>query len=488
MRSRAPALPPTAQLASSNPRAWDEQWEIYFADSALAHAATPTWFLEDWHVQLRASNLSSYEPTERDNIIQHTRSFRNTLCGIQMDMTRIAAPYFVGQALQRRWMSATPQKRGELILAGLVYTCTVSTTLHQARSYCEREMDAEAHRRDGRLFIDLLEEIMVQNPTESGPGSPTYVSHAVWDALVADQQASTDKKLALTVILAERNMLIGESLLYCNRSFAGFVIYFTLCSFLKLPIPQLNSSKGRHKPVKAKYSVNPRLQDELRMAYGDEVAKGITKVAMENGKGICIQAKEVYAKGKQIYTHAANGAGIKWKEKSYTALRSECQKIDWKAGHKKECGKWLKLEDLTPSTAEQHSSQIGPPLDGFKRSGALICQVAKLNKLSPEYDYMIFLGYDCVYVSFPHPPIRAAFRACRNKALTTGDPTRDRAMLGQILEEFDFPEILLAVTEMEMLMHLDAGGRPPLIVDAGVSAAEWKAIPSAWVDVGIVPR
>ncbi|KAJ7633233.1 hypothetical protein FB45DRAFT_1058178 [Roridomyces roridus] len=158
-----------------------------------------------------------------------------------------------------------------------------------------------------------------------------------------------------------------------------------------------------------------------------------------------------------------------------------------------------------------NTPKIGPPVSGFKRSGALLFQVSQLNQLSPDYDYIILLEYDRVYVSFSHPPIRAAFCACRNKAMTTGDRravgmlahffllmyyhdprlqelgVKPGAMLGQMLTEFEFPDILRAANEMEQRMYLDEGQRPPLILDGGVSAAEWNAIPSTWLDVGIVP-
>ncbi|KAJ7633246.1 hypothetical protein FB45DRAFT_1027342 [Roridomyces roridus] len=481
-------MPPSIQLASSDPRAWDEKWAKLLAEYALKMPiGTPIFFFEAWNLQCMTSKFSTHTPEQRHHLIQHIRGIRKILAGTQLDMTRCAAPFFVGQELQRRWMSATPAKRGDLILAALVSTCSVYPALHDARHYCAKEMDVESHRQDGRLFLDLFQEMMVQNPTDNDPESPTYIAHPAWDAMAADQKAwtSTDKQFALTFILAERNMLIG------------FVVFFTLCSFLELPTPQLHSSKATHKPLK-------RIKDDsvdqatLRKLYGEEAAKGITKATRETNKGYCIQEKEMYATAKQV-CHSCqqpNDTTTKYPrcKRCWDTVQREvfdCQKVDWKAGHKKECGRWLQFEDLPLSTPEQHSSgsRIGPPLHGFKRSGALICQVSALNTLSSEKEYHIFLENDCVlYVSFPDPSIRAAFRACRDKALMTGDrravamlahflrfiycndpqPQGIRvdqaAIMKQIMDEYEFPELVVAVNEMEQQMYRDAARRPYVLL------------------------
>ncbi|KAJ7633227.1 hypothetical protein FB45DRAFT_1058174 [Roridomyces roridus] len=504
------AVPPSIQLASSDPRAWDEKWQKYFA---FIHAMLPpTLSLEAFHFQTMCATASKHGPKQYDGLLRHTRSVRQALCEIQLEMTRDAAPYFVGQdSLQRRWMSATPERRGDLILAALVYTCCAYDILHQARYYCEKELDVESHRRDSRLFLKLLEEMMVQNPTATAPDTPIYISHPVWDALAAEQQVTGHKELVLTSILADRNMLIG------------FVLCFTVRSLLDLPLPKINST-GAHKPVKPKSRVSRPMEDVLRGLYGDETAKGITKAARENEKADHIQRKEAHAKGKQVCQTCKepNETEIRyprckqcWDEvgREVTYCSSKCQKVDWKAGHKKECGRLLHLEDLATSAPEQQSvtPQIGPPLPGFKRSGTLIFQVSELNRLSPEYDYIIFLEYERVYVSFQHPSIRAAFRACRDKAMATGDRhavamlghflcsfhcddprlrmigVKPGSMMGQLLTEFDFPDIMDEVNKIERQMQSDGELRSPIILDAGVSAAEWKAMPSTWVDIGIVP-
>ncbi|KAJ7633238.1 hypothetical protein FB45DRAFT_914677 [Roridomyces roridus] len=450
------------------------------------------------------------DPKKRDAVIGYIRSMRKTLCDLQAQITHYAAPFFAGNNLQRRWMSATPAKRGEIILAGLVKACTATASMHMARWYCEKELRVESHRQNGCLFLDLLEEMMVQNPTAGSPNMPTYISNPVWDAIVAQQasNATIPAKTALKSHLADRNMLIG------------FVVHFALCSILDIALPELYSTKS--KPDKPTSQDTRLLEKILPVAYNEDTVKAMEKIARQVAKGVYAHQREEYARGKQEcetctkpndtttkYPHCKRCWDTMEREVLYCS--SECEKVDWKAGHKNECGKLLQLEELTPSTSD-HSPRIGPPLPGFKRSGALLFQVSALNQLSPDYEYLIRVPNAYVYFAFPHPPICAAVRACRDKALSTGDrravamlahflfvvctidprPQRigvDRAvMMGQIMDEFQFPELWCAVAEMAHRMCLDAGRRPALIVDAGVSVAQWETIPSeAWMDVGIVP-
>ncbi|KAJ7613076.1 hypothetical protein FB45DRAFT_1112779 [Roridomyces roridus] len=489
---KTPGIPPDIQLASSDPLAWEERWEqVFRVAEAQGHR-----FVEDWAHKFAISKVMQ-SPENPDAVIRCTRSLRETLCELQTQVTYDAAPFLAENEVQRRWMSASPARRGEIILAGLVSACTNIPAMHDARLFCEKEMSVESHRQNGRLFLDLLEEMTVPNPTVD---SPTYISNPVWDAISADQ-TTLSAKIALAKHLGDRNLLIG------------YVVNFALCSILDLAPPGIYQMKGASKPHKSKKAGVQLGQDRVRRACGEEAAKAFGKVALEMGKGIYAQEKEVYVEGKQAFQMCRKiNDGTKqyprckrcWDTMHRQVLycSPECQKVDWKAGHKKECGKLLQFEDLAPSTPEQQSPQIGPRLSGFKRPGALLFQVAQLKRLSPEYDYLIFLDKGQACFSFPHPPIRAAFRTCRDKAMTTGD-RRAVATLGhfllfkigvdpddmmeQIEVEYDFPEILCAVDEMEERRFLDFAERPPLILDAGVSPAEWKAVPSTWLDVGIVP-
>ncbi|KAJ7618582.1 hypothetical protein FB45DRAFT_1007356 [Roridomyces roridus] len=484
LTSYNPAVPPELQLASSDPLAWENQWEQLYQSSVVIDRSRPESLRQERWV-LYEAGACLQDPQRQDHTIRGIRSMKQSLCHIQAQMTLKAGLFCAGNELRRRWMSASPARRGEIILAGLVSTCTSIPDMHGARCLTMKEMSVESHRQNGSLFPDLLEEMMVENPAARLTDTPNYISHPVWDALAAEQQSpktTVSQRLALAQILVQRSLLIVD------------------------------------KPQK------PRLQPSraLSLLHGEdsEVVKSDAKFALGIRKKAYARNKEVYASGKQTCETCGkfNHTTTKFprckrcwdtmqREVLYCSL--ECQKVDWKAGHKKECGKFLQFGDLTPSTTEQPSLQIGPPHSGFKRSDALVFQVAQLNHLSPHYDYIIFSERHLAYLSFQHPPIRAAFRACRDKALTTGD-RRAVAMLaqflylvcshprpqkigvgpgnvmGQISTEFEFPEIVHAAEEMEQQMHLDSAQRPPLILEAGLSAEEWKAVPATWLDVGII--
>ncbi|KAJ7618653.1 hypothetical protein FB45DRAFT_1097287 [Roridomyces roridus] len=248
------------------------------------------------------------DPKRRDSAIRNIRCLQKAMCNAQANMNEDDAPSSL--EVQERWMSASPTRRGEIILAGLVAACTTIPTLSEARCLCAKELSVESHRQNGRLFLDLLEEMRAPNLTARHPYTPTYVSHPVWDAIVASQKSpetTVAAKTALAEILADRNMLIV------------YVVHFALRTIFDASLPELSQVKTGSKPRNSPETIPPMLIDSVRATCGEEVVQQFVKVARRAEKG------------RQV---------------SYCS--SECQKIDWKASHKKACGKLLQLEDLTP--------------------------------------------------------------------------------------------------------------------------------------------
>ncbi|KAJ7633214.1 hypothetical protein FB45DRAFT_1058166 [Roridomyces roridus] len=494
-------MPPPIQLASSDPFAWEAKWaQVFVSSRSNGLKFEPS--LEACTFRNRAKSSGMQDPRYRDELIRCTRTTRKNLCFIQTMMNLHSLPDFRNTrslGWRQKWMSATPAKRGEAILKGLVATCSAMPVLHDARWLCEKEMTVESHRQNGRLFIDLWEEMSVQH---TSPETPNYISNLVWDEIIAEQQSSSAticEKVLLANCLADRNGLIA------------FVLYHAFCWFLDLQLPEFQQKKLSFKPKKAKImQLTQSSQVEMDAKYGKETTQGVDRALREVGIGMQTQAKDVYDNGKQYCQTCLKPNDTKKKyprckrcwdviDREILYCSPECQKVDWKAGHKKECGKWLRLEDLTPSTPEQSPLSTPPPPSA---PGSVA-----LNALCTDCDYIISLEKNIIYLSFPYPPIRAAFRACKEKALTTRDRravamlahflflvsrtktfgVAPSAIMAQMSTAFDFPDIILAVEEMEEQMAADFGLRPPILVAAGVSLAEWQeALPSGWVEVKIV--
>ncbi|KAJ7608374.1 hypothetical protein FB45DRAFT_1129596 [Roridomyces roridus] len=465
--TKTPGMPPDIQLASSDPLACEERWEQVFA------VAKGRWSVVRECLHKTAISPSMQDPNQQDDVIRCT--------------------FFTAKDLVR-----APDAGHLRCLIVPCRECAaaemdVSVAREAWRDYSSwLELSVESHRQNGRLFLDLLEQMTVPNPTVA---SPTYISSPEWDAIAADQQSpdtTVAAKIALANCLVERNTLIG------------YVVNFALCSILDLPLPVLYQMKSG-KPSKLQ-EIQPS-KDRVRAACGEEASKVFGKFAREMGKGMYAQQKEPNDTTTK-YPRCKRCWDTMEREVVYcSSCRVPKGRLEsWTQGVRKT----LSARGFDTFLPEQQSPQISPGLSGFKRPGALLFQVAQLKRLSPEYDYLIFLNEGQAYFSFPHPLIRAAFRTCRDKAMTTGD-RRAVAMLGHFLffvynnasqpkkigvdpadmmepieTEYDFPEILRAVAEMEERRFLDSAQRPPLIADAGVSAAEWKAIPSTWLDVGVV--
>ncbi|KAJ7604343.1 hypothetical protein FB45DRAFT_1081441 [Roridomyces roridus] len=357
LSKNTPGIPPDLELAFSDPLAWEQRWEQVFAAIGGRRAARVLGLRHEENVVHKVA-ISPYmqDPKNRHTVIHDVRSMQKALCTLQAQMTDddISLP-----VVQERWMSASPTRRGEIILAGLVAACTTIPTLNDARCLCAKEMSVKSHRQNARLFLDLLEEMRASNSTEAEE-PPTRDAHrtrrkpfdgrpyTVWDAIVADQKSpktTVAAKTALAKILAERNMLIGS------------VVNSALRSILDLPPLQLCKAKNASKPRISPDIVQSSL-DRVRSVGGEKAAQEFGKVARQIEKGVHARSKEIHAAGKQM-CHSCkkfNETTTKFPrckrcwdtlEKSIVYCSTECQKIDWKAGHQKECGKLLQLEDLT---------------------------------------------------------------------------------------------------------------------------------------------
>lgn len=134
-------------------------------------------------------------------------------------------------------------------------------------------------------------------------------------------------------------------------------------------------------------------------------------------------------------------------------------------------------------------SQIGPAVDGFKRSPALLHHIFRLNQ-NPKIDLYLRIkegtdSEDCfMKIDTPFPPIQNLLRAARDKAMTTGDRHSAalvchhtvwfclakgcdkelgwdfKSMIEQMASEYEFPDLKKAMLELQEKQLRDPLRRP----------------------------
>ncbi|KAF7376842.1 Condensin complex subunit 2 [Mycena sanguinolenta] len=434
--------------------------------------------------------------------------FVNPTCAIQRNITEEALLYFSHADLENRWMVAGADERGKHILDAMAGLCSKARNLNEARSYCP-ELSLKRLRTDGKIFLDLLKAVMLEDasfiPTTgfcinvrsrdfSVPCLSIFVSHPGWDAWAAEQEKLNDselKKVSCAEILILRTKLIS------------YVVQFTLRSFVGLPPPEFSVQKEYKSNQKTK---SPALHPALaELLGGPEAAKARFKDEKAAMKARHSQRVAHCSYLSCTETEPADGS-LKFPrcktcfekmQRQVLYCSATCQKADWKLRHKAVCGKSLDFETVSrpvenPATASTADTRIGPPVNGYKRSLALIAQVTALNR-NPTFDYIL---YDANNQPKPidfgagqYPQL--AFRECRELAMTTGDPSSVAIMahylcillstkncskdfeditpnmiVAQFAREFGIDDLRQRVLVVQHIQDLDPLHRPPLLINA----------------------
>lgn len=171
---------------------------------------------------------------------------------------------------------------------------------------------------------------------------------------------------------------------------------------------------------------------------------------------------------------------------------------DWKVRHKAICGRALDFEAAVKAAIPRVpealvTSQIGPSIPPFKRTPALINHIRKLS-LQPKLDLVVRTSSQPDREQFSNldfekfKPVQNLVRSHREIAMTTGDRTAVaklyqfivwfamakhfdqihgwdyEVMIQQIAKEFTFPELKVAMIEMQTLQFRDQLSRPYVIL------------------------
>ncbi|KAJ7641854.1 hypothetical protein FB45DRAFT_1125919 [Roridomyces roridus] len=505
-------LAPPIQLASANPKKWDEEWEKTlatasshpsFSPSAVRRGAPPS--LEALQVYQWSTGFDGKHAGAKDDGILQQKELRRGLGLVQADIVVNALSEW--DRFEAGWTTATPAARGDCVLAALSATCSSALNLNGARFMCAKELKVESHRNDAALLLKLVKEITDSASHEE----PVYISHPVWDAIAANQRTSRtvseNEKLALAILLVTRNKLIAHVLEYVVRSVLG------------LPKPEIVVNKHyTNKKSDLRNSQPTELTPQLTAELGKAGAKQYLRAEREALKGLYSQWKQNCQTCKKPNETEARYSRCKrcWDTMQREVLYCSpaCQKIDWKGGHKAICGQALKFKPDSESKppAPDTPSLIGLAVTGYQRSPALLTQIKHINA-SPGYDYFIWANSVPIYFIFPHPPVRAAWRAAREKAFTTGDHdtvaamfqflivsaqqsaapslgATDDVILRQMMAEYKFWDLERTVDETKAKTFNDSMQRPPLLSAAGFSMRQCQEYSedirvNGFVNVGI---
>ncbi|KAJ6595423.1 hypothetical protein B0H10DRAFT_2089845 [Mycena sp. CBHHK59/15] len=461
----APMLP-AIQDALKNPEKWNSEWEKLTKQLEFLSPA-------EWVLSVAAQlEMGSADGMDRSLVAFQTLVV--SLRDLQAWITRDALTYFARHDLEAKWMNADAVSRRKHILIGLSRACSIAKNLHDARVHCGKEFRLSYLGGDGAVVLGL---------------NTLYIPDPAWDAFADTQKRSNPSekhKFALAHVLLLRTKLI------CH------FVQFTIKSFLGVPLPEITVMKTRRNK---KYG-DPQ-QDSfrdihmaaLKQALGSDNAKA--KVKDDKAAWKEHQSKrrehcsypscssfndqtEKYPRCKECWVKMQ-------REVLYCSV--ECQKADWKPNHKAICGKPLDFEAVTktiPAPRSVPAGQVGPPVQGYKRSPVLLYHIDLLNQgHNLKYDYIISASLDDpVCLDFPDPEAQSLFRKCREKAMTTGDRqsvatmahflcwmTMDdkhihargatpNVIVGQLKKEYLFDELRTAVLEMQQRQNSDPFRRP----------------------------
>ncbi|KAJ7857534.1 hypothetical protein B0H13DRAFT_1158315 [Mycena leptocephala] len=403
---------------------WNQEWEEEIAWLLSPGVPKPIELLRHFHVHIATEESE----TEMQHMLAMHRAKYGLLCQCLARLAQAVAVSFATHDFRRRWLAASPAVREEHILKGLVRACS---EIESFRRYCDELTLPYLQRGGGHGFLDLLKHFTLDDYTQV-PTKPIYLKSPHWYPADPTAEPKEAYELADAAFNVERSSLIGHTL------------HATLCSFLGVNHEKTNRAK---RDVAKSRLFREVAQKMLTRTYGPAAAKETHKKTLQKSKAriqiaVCESCEKTETPGEERFMRC-KACMDNVSRKVYYCSR-QCQREDWKVRHKRICGKAMTVKEseetanvpLKPSAPLSADSPqiIGPPINGFKRSPALIYQVNLLNEnAAAETDYLLItrtqrvfrLKIDDKYEKrrVPHiPPL----------GLTTGD-REAVATIGQFL-------------------------------------------------------
>lgn len=193
---------PRTQLASSDPKKWDAEWEKIFQTDSMRLIMCNVERL--FHIQSRFK-----QPLLGvDAAYEEYRVFLISTCTIQQ---RIGVWSFLHrQEIETKWTSSFVSEREKQVLLALSHICAMARNLNEARAYCARELRLHRLSKDPRVLLSLLDSIVPgKEYLLKPPETPYYIPNEEWDELSKKQANGTEaEKVAFQSMLMLRTKLI----------------------------------------------------------------------------------------------------------------------------------------------------------------------------------------------------------------------------------------------------------------------------------------
>ncbi|THV02727.1 hypothetical protein K435DRAFT_836239 [Dendrothele bispora CBS 962.96] len=499
---RAIAIPPDAfpkvQDASTKPEQWNTEWENLFLSKSFLVDPQINFRLTVIQQQARSVKVGVEGPISADDMYSFVILHEST-CEIQHRIGIKTINAFSKKDFEKRWLDVGVDVRRKHALRALANGCSLARNLNQARAYSFDILRVDHLSQNGKVLIDLLKAI-TPDDISVVLKDPYYFPEKTWDALKAEQERGNNEleKYALREILILRTKLIY------------LVVEGMMDSFLDEALPTVVVQKNRDQRSASEKQEAVRANvNMMKLVYGEREGKARARAEFEaykdrkSRRGILCTNCEVPESDGQKFQRCKKCWDLVGRDIPYCS--KDCQVKDWRIRHKEICGKHVStideaLKSSAPRTAipAPSSSQIGPPVSGYKRSPFLVGHIRELD-MNPKVDFVLRIGpNEFVNIDTPYPPIQKLFRAARDKAMTTGDKVTvaelchyiiwfcrakwyDKekgfnfdATIEQMEKEFEFPELRKAMLEMQDRQWADAQyRRPPLVYS--LSPKEWIA-------------
>lgn len=343
------------------------------------------------------------------------------ICVLQQDIRNYALPRLATDDLEAKWNKLDLDRRKEILLEALYQTSCVAHDMENYRKWCPEMTLPNLSANNGRLFIDLLKEILPDDPTKQ----PIIFMHPTID-LISRYKSLEPLKPAI------------ES----NRC---YFISMTVWRIL-LALYDVDESYNLAKLSNTRTSRKEGLAF-TKQIFGKE-AKSIIRQELKAHKKLAELAVPVCWHCDKDQSQLPAGLQLKVCSKCKEIGRlihycsKECQRENWKKGiprpHKLICGRPLMEENQqTSQKGRDFDDKIPEPDPSFKRTPALLHQI-KLLKTEANPDYVLVqpgLVDPDIGIQIPDPGIRNIFLIFRRRALKSGDSIAVNLMC-QILLSF----------------------------------------------------